>query len=107
MPPPLRKGKKGSRINLAMRPKAGEATTEKKVLKGTGGSSLITFLRQARDETGEPAVEDWARKLMNREKGPAGVRLTPIEKEARTISDCKGLSGDWSIDSEGGGLCYA
>lgn len=100
-------GKKGAKLNLALRPKAGEDTKDKKSLKGTGGSSLITFLRQARDETGEPAVEDWARKLLNRGKGPAGVKLTPIEKEARDVPDCKGLSGDWSADSEGGGLCYA
>jgi indoleamine 2,3-dioxygenase len=32
--------------------------TGKKKLKGTGGTALIPFLKQARDETGEPAIDN-------------------------------------------------
>ena len=31
-----------------------------KKLRGTGGTALIPFLKQARDETGEPAIAAWA-----------------------------------------------
>lgn len=37
---------------------------DKKKVKGTGGTALIPFLKQARDETGEPAVSEWARRIM-------------------------------------------
>ncbi|RJE16357.1 indoleamine 2,3-dioxygenase, partial [Aspergillus sclerotialis] len=33
-------------------------------MRGTGGTALIPFLKQARDETGEPAIDAWARKLL-------------------------------------------
>ncbi|QIW96494.1 hypothetical protein AMS68_002012 [Peltaster fructicola] len=89
------------KINLASRPK-----DDKKSLKGTGGSSLIPFLRQARDETAEPAIADWAKRLLSKEKGPAGVKLAVIEKQAEHVPNCKGLSGDWTVDEQGG-LCYA
>lgn len=36
----------------------------KKKLRGTGGTALIPFLKQARDETGEPAIDAWARRLL-------------------------------------------
>lgn len=37
----------------------------KKKLRGTGGTALIPFLKQARDETGEPAIDAWARRLLS------------------------------------------
>ena len=40
-----------------------EAVRHKK-LRGTGGTTLIQFLKQARDESGEPAIGSWARRLM-------------------------------------------
>ena len=41
-------------------------------LTGTGGSSLIPFLKQARDETGEPAVEEWTRQFISRTRKVKG-----------------------------------
>ena len=41
-------------------------------LTGTGGSSLIPFLKQARDETGEPAVEEWTRQFISRARKVKG-----------------------------------
>jgi indoleamine 2,3-dioxygenase len=93
---------KEKKIDLAHRPK-GE---EKKDLKGTGGSSLVLFLRQARDETGEQAVDAWSRRLLSREKGPAGVGLSKIERQASNVPECPGLAGVWNEKSNEGGLCY-
>jgi indoleamine 2,3-dioxygenase len=100
------KDKKGSsggqKIDLAHRPKS----TEKKPLKGTGGSTLIPFLRQARDETGEPAVDAWARRLLSKEKGPAGIELSRIERRAsREAAQCPGLATVWPAGSGEGGIC--
>lgn len=33
--------------------------------RGTGGTALIPFLKQARDETGDPAVSSWGRRLLS------------------------------------------
>src|SRR5699024_11018994 len=39
--------------------------TAGKKLRGTGGTALIEFLKQARNETGEPAVGAWANRILN------------------------------------------
>ncbi|KAM0689241.1 hypothetical protein Q7P36_011318 [Cladosporium allicinum] len=98
------KGEK--KIDLAHRAKASEKDDDKKGLKGTGGSTLIPFLRQARDETGEPAVDAWARRLLSREKGPAGIELSKIERRASmSASQCPGLATVWRADQSEGGIC--
>lgn len=95
---------KERKVDLASRPKGQEG---KKDLRGTGGSSLIPFLRQARDETGERAVDLWSRRLLSKEKGPAGVGLSKIERQASHVPECPGLAGVWSVGEGEGGLCYA
>jgi indoleamine 2,3-dioxygenase len=103
------KDKKGSgekKIDLAHRPKSAEKDGSKKSLKGTGGSTLIPFLRQARDETGEPAVDAWARRLLSKEKGPAGIELSRIERRAsREAAQCPGLATVWPAGMSEGGIC--
>ncbi|ORY13209.1 indoleamine 2,3-dioxygenase family protein [Clohesyomyces aquaticus] len=81
-----------------------------KKLRGTGGTALIPFLKQARDETGEPAIDAWARRLLN--NGPAeytndGVaRLTKMNEHTNGEVEIVGLAGTWSVDdSEGGVSC--
>ncbi|KAI9756996.1 MAG: hypothetical protein M1815_002331 [Lichina confinis] len=70
----------------------------KKKLRGTGGTALIPFLKQARDETGEPAIDAWARRLLG--NGPAGVsRFSGGEQIV-------GLAGTWTMDDSEGGLCH-
>nr|OQO19496.1 hypothetical protein B0A51_11542 [Rachicladosporium sp. CCFEE 5018] len=87
-------------IELALRP------AEKKTLRGTGGSALIPFLRQARDETSEPAVQGWVKRLLSKEKGDNGKVLDAAERMERK-SGCPGLAGVWSADEgDSGGLCY-
>jgi indoleamine 2,3-dioxygenase len=77
----------------------------KKKLKGTGGTALIPFLKQARDETGEPAVNSWAKRAMNRSASSKGQgdfftgKLDPDEVEVG------GLAGTWTIDDNAGGIC--
>nr|POE73124.1 indoleamine 2,3-dioxygenase [Quercus suber] len=81
---------------LAVRTKK-PASTEKKELRGTGGSSLISFLRQARDETGEPAVDLWARRLLSKGR----VKLDETEPKIPV----NGLSSQWTVGNSDGGLC--
>lgn len=91
-------------------PGANEAEAKKK-LTGTGGTSLIPFLKQARDETGEVAVENWARKFMKRQSKPEGRNdfflgkpetETGLEEESGLA--VAGLANDWTISE--GGICH-
>ena len=85
----------------------------KKNLRGTGGTALIPFLKQARDETGEPAIDAWARRLLS--NGPAdsgpksrhkGVALGKMGEHADGEVEIVGLAGSWSVDDSEGGLCH-
>jgi indoleamine 2,3-dioxygenase len=88
-------------------------------LRGTGGTALIPFLKQARDETGEPAIDAWARRLLSNgpamappayrvdELGPAGgARLSKIGEHASGEREIVGLAGVWRIDDSEGGICH-
>ncbi|KAK4150717.1 Indoleamine 2,3-dioxygenase [Chaetomidium leptoderma] len=85
-------------------------------LKGTGGTALISFLKQARDETGEPAIEEWTKRFMSRviktegqgdffagkpDEG-AGLLVDSAETEEVTVP---GLAGSWTMDDDVGGIC--
>ncbi|KAK5714169.1 hypothetical protein LTR15_011077 [Elasticomyces elasticus] len=90
------------RPELPMRPKssAGKPVEKsRKDLRGTGGTALIPFLRQARDETGEPAVEYWVRRVLSkgRDQGHHERRNSKIEVQ--------GLASVWHVDDSDGGLC--
>jgi len=96
--------KSGSKINLPVRPHSASSfkqdEKDRKNLRGTGGTSLIPFLRQARDETGEPAVEVWAKRVIS--KGRDGC-----QKRGRSQSkiEIHGLASVWHVDDNDGGLC--
>jgi indoleamine 2,3-dioxygenase len=84
---------------------------KKKKMRGTGGTALIPFLKQARDETGEPAIDDWARKLLmggRRTEADAEIavqsRITAAELDAGE-PQIVGLAGAWNMEDSGGGLC--
>ena len=97
--------KNATKVNLALahRPKAdrdGKQDEKAKSLKGTGGSSLIPFLRQARDETGEPAIDAWTRRILSKRSG------AKMNTDNETVdTKCQGLAGVWHIDDSAGGLC--
>ncbi|KAH8177794.1 indoleamine 2,3-dioxygenase domain-containing protein [Sarocladium implicatum] len=85
-----------------------EQDKEKK--RGTGGTALIPFLKQARDETGEPAVEQWTRKFMKRKIKSEGVgdffagkpeEGAPVDQDV----EVKGLAWSWTMDDDVGGIC--
>ncbi|CBX98838.1 similar to indoleamine 2,3-dioxygenase [Plenodomus lingam JN3] len=89
-----------ARVNIANT----VARTGSKKLRGTGGTALIPFLKQARDETGEPAIDAWARRLLN--NGPAefggaeegSVRLGKVAEGLDGEVEVVGLAGVWSVD---------
>lgn len=99
---------KNEAINLAHRPSKesdGKGKPgEKKDLRGTGGTSLIPFLKQARDETGEPAIDAWARRLMKQSPAHGGAGLIQVKSGGKT--DVIDLSGVWSANDNEGGLCH-
>ncbi|KAH8801706.1 indoleamine 2,3-dioxygenase-like protein [Xylogone sp. PMI_703] len=81
----------------------------KKNLTGTGGTALIPFLKQARDETGEPAIDSWARRFINRNLNPRGqedffMGKPEVPDEGTDLAGC-GLAGTWSIEDNAGGIC--
>lgn len=80
----------------------------KKDLKGTGGTQLMAFLKQARDETGEPAVEEWTTRFMNRKPRQEGSNDFFLGKEEVPVEQVEiaGLAGIWTMEDDfGGGIC--
>lgn len=84
---------------------------EAKKLRGTGGTALIPFLKQARDETGEPAIDAWARRILS--NGPPelagesnGFALGKMGEHADGELEIVGLAGVWRMDDSEGGLCH-
>lgn len=76
-----------------------------KALRGTGGTALIPFLKQARDETGEPAIDAWARRLLGNGPGDASfARLGKVKEGLDGAVEVVGLAGTWSVDDSEGGV---
>ena len=84
-----------------------EDSSNKKQLRGTGGTALIQFLKQARDESGEPAIGSWARRLMtNSSLAPGFAALGTVDEHANGQVEITGLAGTWSVDDSEGGICH-
>jgi indoleamine 2,3-dioxygenase len=78
-----------------------------KKLRGTGGTALIPFLKQARDETGEPAIDAWARRLLsNGPAEPSFAALSKLGEHPDGHLEVVGLSGTWTADDSEGGICH-
>ncbi|KAI9826436.1 MAG: hypothetical protein M1826_006645 [Phylliscum demangeonii] len=83
-------------------------------VRGTGGTALMPFLKQARDETGEPAVEAWARRLLHSQPGsgsgsgfePGMAGKTLARRAGPAEVAIVGLAGTWRMDDSEGGLCH-
>lgn len=88
------------KVNLATatKPQSCDDTQKNKDLTGTGGTSLIPFLRQARDETGEPAVDSWTQRILSNNKNG-------VIRAGDRDDTLPGLAGAWKMDEKGGGLC--
>ena len=93
------------KVNIAS---AKSADGEKKALRGPGGTALIPFLKQARDETGEPAIDAWARRLLSNGPGVGdlGVRMGKLGEKGSGEFEVLGLAGVWSVDDSDGGICH-
>jgi len=85
---------------------------KKSNLTGTGGTALLPFLKQARDETGEPAIAEWTRNFMNKKiKSDTHDEILkmpeqPIPDDVAPIdTGANGLAGAWEMDEEVGGIC--
>lgn len=110
-PDPVPRGGIGIASIRYGRPQDNDKTSKKKKMRGTGGTALIPFLKQARDETGEPAIDDWARKLLmggRRTEADAEIafesRVTAAELDSEE-PQIVGLAGAWDMEDAGGGLC--
>ncbi|RYP08935.1 hypothetical protein DL764_001588 [Monosporascus ibericus] len=83
---------------------------DQKKVKGTGGTALIPFLKQARDETGEPAVSEWTRRFMSRQVKTSGSNDFFLGKSDDVVQEEPvvehGLAGSWAIDDDVGGICH-
>ena len=103
-------------LNLASASnQASKTAREKKDLKGTGGTALIPFLKQVRDEGGEPAVQPWARRLLSakgsdradeRRLSSPSAALAQMGEHADGVQEIVGLGGVWRMDDSEGGLCH-
>ncbi|KAK1762928.1 Indoleamine 2,3-dioxygenase [Phialemonium atrogriseum] len=107
---------KPSTVGIAFSPEEGARGDGKgESLKGTGGTALISFLKQARDETGEPAVEEWAQRFMSRQGRPEGRNDFFLGKPEQPVApevgieteevEVAGLAGTWTMDDDVGGIC--
>lgn len=80
-----------------------------KKLRGTGGTALIPFLKQARDETGEPAIDAWARRILSNSPAEGTTNFAALGKlgeHADGEQEIVGLAGVWNMDDSEGGLCH-
>jgi len=87
-----------------------DASTGSRNLRGTGGTTaLIPFLKQARDETVEPAVNAWVRRTMTNSPGGNAsnfAALGSMGEHADGQLGVVGLAGVWRIDDSEGGICH-
>lgn len=80
-----------------------------KKLRGTGGTALIPFLKQARDETGEPAIDAWARRILTNGSAKGGANFAALGNKREHVEgqvEIVGLAGTWTMDDSEGGLCH-
>ena len=95
-------------FGLAKQRSESNSQQRQRQLRGTGGTALIQFLKQARDESGEPAIGSWARRLMTNSPAAAGfgAPLGSVEEHADGQVQITGLAGTWSVDDSEGGICH-
>ncbi|KAJ8101397.1 Indoleamine 2,3-dioxygenase [Lipomyces tetrasporus] len=88
---------------------AAVVVNDKKHVRGTGGTALLPFLKQARDETGEPAAGSWAARLLRDDAFVSKRKMRdalglgePQLDEDKVV----GLAGKWNVDDDYGGICH-
>lgn len=93
-------------FGLAKQISGGDRRKKGQPLRGTGGTALIQFLKQARDESGEPAVGSWVRRLMTNAPSLGSAPLGGVDEHANGQMEIVGLAGTWSVDDSEGGICH-
>ena len=89
--------------------RAKTSTPQKPPLRGTGGTALIPFLKQARDETNEPTVNEWARRLLRHApvvESESAATLSKVGENLDGHLEVVGLAGTWRADESEGGICH-
>jgi indoleamine 2,3-dioxygenase len=108
VPPPTKTGLEWLPFQTAKK-EVKQEQKPNKPLRGTGGSALISFLKQARDETSEGAVVDgWLRRLAQNDHKRWEERLSHLETDKHEVEGV-GLAGTWTWNMEvggEGGLCH-
>lgn len=95
------------RNNIAIASRKGDGKSQ----KGTGGTALIPFLKQARDETGAPAIAEWSKRFMKHQVGTSGqsdMFASKIDEATSSTTDevpVRGLAQVWTMEDEMGGIC--
>ncbi|KAK9331655.1 Indoleamine 2,3-dioxygenase [Lipomyces starkeyi] len=82
---------------------------DKKNARGTGGTALLPFLKQARDETGEPAAGSWAARLLRDDAFVAKRKMRDamgLGERHQDQDKVVGLAGKWNVDDDYGGICH-
>ncbi|OAQ95699.1 hypothetical protein LLEC1_01808 [Akanthomyces lecanii] len=93
--------------NIAVASRKGDSKSQ----TGTGGTALIPFLKQARDETGVPAVAEWTKRFMKHQMRTAGQSDMFASKTDENMSSntdeiaVRGLAQTWTMEDELGGIC--
>ncbi|KAK9241176.1 Indoleamine 2,3-dioxygenase [Lipomyces kononenkoae] len=88
---------------------AAVVVTDKKKARGTGGTALLPFLKQARDETGEPAAGSWAARLLRDDAFVAKRKMRDamgLGEPQQDQDGLVGLAGKWNVDDDYGGICH-
>ncbi len=95
------------RNNIAVASRKGDGKSQ----KGTGGTALIPFLKQARDETGAPAIAEWTKRFMKHQvktSGQSDMFATKTDEAMSSGTDdipVRGLAQTWTMEDEMGGIC--
>jgi indoleamine 2,3-dioxygenase len=96
--------------------KSSDQHGQSKPKRGTGGTALIPFLKQARDETGDPAASSWGKRLLSDNMAIIGKRNRHIfssSSDEETPEDAAnkavrtnegklkiGLNGSWEVEED-------
>ncbi|EGX90278.1 indoleamine 2,3-dioxygenase [Cordyceps militaris CM01] len=95
------------RNNIAIASRKGDG----KLQKGTGGTALIPFLKQARDETGAPAIAEWTKRFMKHQVKSSHQSDVFSAQQSEALASrvdevrVSGLAQTWTMEDEMGGIC--
>ncbi|KAH3661789.1 hypothetical protein OGAPHI_005967 [Ogataea philodendri] len=85
----------GSETTSTLRAGLAKSKSNKKDIRGTGGTALLPFLKQCRDETGSTAAGSWGKRLLT-------YKAKPVTRASESESDTIGLAGQWKKGSDEG-----